>query len=104
MRAAMRLAPLHKELDSFSPHGELRGNTGASRAMAARAVPPAATFEMAGKIRPPQGEEVSANQPKSLCRGTGNDIMLMWVNERRGSVGGEQSHAEAEHADAPQRP
>jgi hypothetical protein len=50
--------------------------------MAARAVPPAATFEMAGKIRPPEGEEVGAQPAKSLCRGTGNDTMPMWVDER----------------------
>jgi hypothetical protein len=59
------LVPLHGDFNSFSPHGEERGHgprvskhgrtCGAARA---------ASFETAGKSRPPQDEEVIAQPVK----------------------------------------
>jgi len=61
---------LYKDSDSFSLMVRSAGNARVSRTMAARAaLRRAASFETAGKSRPPQDEGVSAQSVKTIVSG-----------------------------------
>jgi hypothetical protein len=61
----MRLVSLHRDFHSYSPHGEERWQSPrVSNHGRARCAAGAASFETAGKSRPPQDEELALNQSK----------------------------------------